>query len=474
MKVCLLSVVMAGLFCLPATAQVAPPLPGPTGVPPSNGLPIPAGAEKEPDRIGDVRIIGNTITKEAVIRRQLNLFPGQILSYPQLMEAQLAITRLGIFENDPKTGVKPTVEVENPEPDEPWKIILVRVKEKPTASFMVGASVTSDAGLIGSIVFNERNFDITRFPRSIDDVLNGQAWRGADQEFRLEAVPGTSLQRYTASFREPYLFDSNYSGSVSAYYYTRSYTEYYEERYGGRLGLGRQLSEHWSLNVTERLEEVNLSQIVPGEPPAIAVYAGDSFVAGTRLGFTRDDRDSVVRPTDGSLIDFGAEWVTGTYSFPLVSAQGTQYWSPFARDDGSGKQVLAFRSRLEWAGDNTPVFERYYAGGYQSLRGFEFRGVGPHDGPYNLGGDFGFLNSLEYQIPILADETLYAVAFIDSGTIESSVEIKNYRVAAGLGIRFSVPQLLGPVPLALDFAVPLNQAPGDHRQLLSFFFGFFN
>ena len=71
--------------------------------------------------------------------------------------------------------------------------------------------MNSDAGVSGSIVLNERNFDITRFPTSIDELLSGRAFRGAGQEFRLEAVPGNEFQRYTASFREPSLFDSLYS-----------------------------------------------------------------------------------------------------------------------------------------------------------------------------------------------------------------------------------------------------------------------
>src|SRR5205807_845567 len=106
-----------------------------------------------------------------------------------------------------QTGVKPKVEIENPDVDEPWKNILVTVQEKSTGSFMIGAGVTSDAGLTGSIVINERNFDITNWPTTFEDILEGRAWRGAGQEFRVEAVPGTTFQRYTVSFREPYLFD---------------------------------------------------------------------------------------------------------------------------------------------------------------------------------------------------------------------------------------------------------------------------
>jgi outer membrane protein insertion porin family len=70
-----------------------------------------------------------------------------------------------------------------------------------TGSLMFGASVNSDAGLVGSIVLNERNFDILRPPTSFDDILEGRAFRGAGQEFRIEAMPGTQVQSYRATFR---------------------------------------------------------------------------------------------------------------------------------------------------------------------------------------------------------------------------------------------------------------------------------
>ena len=88
-------------------------------------------------------------------------------------------------------------------------------------------------------------------------------------------------------------------------------------------------------------------------------------------------------------------------------------------------------------------------------------------------GDFEFLNSLEYQIPILANDHLYAVAFIDSGTVENHVEIRDYRVSAGVGLRIVVP-MLGPVPIALDLGFPIVKGPEDKEQVFSFWVGFFH
>jgi outer membrane protein insertion porin family len=127
---------------------------------------------------------------------------------------------------------------------------------------------------------------------------------------------------------------------------------------------------------------------------------------------------------------------------------------------------------VAWAGSNAPVFERFYAGGFQTIRGFAFRGVGPVVNGAEVGGDFMFLNSIEYQIPIRANDQLYAVAFVDSGTVESDVSIRNYRVSAGVGLRIVVP-MLGPVPIALDFGFPIIKAADDQTQIFSFWVGLF-
>ncbi len=135
--------------------------------------------------------------------------------------------------------------------------------------------------------------------------------------------------------------------------------------------------------------------------------------------------------------------------------------------------MLALHSQLSVEGSNAPVFERFYAGGFRSIRGFEFRGVGPKIDGFEVGGDFMLLNSLEYQVPLKANDQIFAVAFIDTGTVEPRVEIKDYRVSAGFGIRFVVP-MLGPVPIALDFGFPIVKGPDDREQVFSFWLGFFH
>jgi outer membrane protein assembly complex protein YaeT len=430
--------------------------------------------ESPPARVGQIYIVGNDRTRQNVILRQLPLYPGQILTYPDLKQAEKNLARLNIFETTPDGAVRPTVTVlDNPaDPTNPVKDILVTVQEANTGSLMFGIGVNSDSGLTGSIVLNERNFDITRPPTSFEDFINGTAFRGAGQEFRIEAVPGTLMQRYVASFREPFLFDSPYSLTVSAYYFERQYNEYNEDRVGGRVTIGRKLNDYWSVLGTVRVENVNVSNVASWAPPDYLNVVGDNFLAGFRIGTTRDSRDSILRPTEGSLLDISFEEVVGDNVFPLVNVDFTKFWTIYQRADGSGKQVLMMHNQFGWAGTNTPVYERYFAGGFRSIRGFQFRGVGPDINGFKVGGDFMLLNSLEYQVPVRANDQIYLVGFVDSGTVESRIDqMTDYRVSVGFGVRFVVP-MLGPVPIALDFGFPIVRGPHDLQQVFNFFMGF--
>lgn len=428
--------------------------------------------EKEPARVGQIFIVGNSRTRQNVILRQVPLYPGQILTYPDMRVAERNLQRLNIFANSPDGSSKPTVAVLDPDSPNMFKDVIINVQEDNTGSLLFGVGVNSDAGLTGSIVLNERNFDIFRVPTSVEDLLSGNAWRGGGQEFRIEAVPGTQLQRYTVSFREPYLFDTKVSFGISGYYYERLYNEYTEERVGTRLTLGRKLGQYWSVNTALRVENVGVSNVSPFAPPAYQEVVGHNFQVGISGGVSYDSRDSYLRPTEGSLVTASYEQVLGDFTFPLVNVEANKYFTTWQRADGSGRHVLAAHSQVGWAGSNTPVYERYFAGGFRSMRGFQFRGISPDINGFKVGGDFMFLNSLEYQIPVIANDQVYVVGFVDTGTVESKIELKDYRVSAGFGLRFVVP-IFGPVPIALDFGFPIVKNQADQEQIFSFWLGFF-
>jgi outer membrane protein assembly factor BamA len=428
--------------------------------------------ERPPARVGQIFIVGNTRTRQDIILNQVPLYPGQVLSFPAVRESERNLARLGIFKATPENHPTVTVIDDPANPDSEFKDVLVTVEEDNTGSLLFGVGVNSDAGLTGSIVLNEHNFDIARWPTSLEDMLSGNAFRGGGQELRLEAVPGTQLQRYTMSWREPFLFNSPYSLGVNAYYYDHVFNEDDESRLGGRVTVGRRLNEYWTVSGSFRAENVGIHNVSPFAPPVYQEVVGNNTLIGFRAGVTYDDRDSFLRPTKGQLLDISYEQVTGTNNYPLVNVDFNKYFTVWQRADGTGRHVIALHSAVGWAGTTTPVYERFYAGGFRSIRGFEFRGVGPDINGFKVGGDFMLLNSLEYQVPVKANDSIMLVGFIDSGTVEERVDIKDYRVAAGFGVRVVVP-MLGQVPIALDFGFPIVKGPRDNEQVFSFWLGFF-
>jgi outer membrane protein assembly complex protein YaeT len=428
-------------------------------------------AERPPARVGQVFIQGNTRTRDNVILRQVPLFPGQILTFPDLDIAKANLTRLNIFTNG-QDGPGPEVSVIDREGDTSFKDIRIDVNEANTGSLVFGVGVNSNTGLVGSIVLNERNFDIFNPPTSLQDFLNGTAWRGAGQNLRIMAMPGTIMQQYMATFTEPYLFDTPNSLSNSIYYRQMYFNEYFEEREGGRLTLGRQLNRFWNIAIGTRIENVSVNKVPSGAPIDYTSVEGNNFQIGFPLTVTRDSRDSLIRPTRGSQIQASYEELTGEFTFGVFNLLYNQFFTTHQRPDGSGRQVLVYRGQLGLASAQTPVYERFFAGGFTTIRGFQWRGVGPNVNGFFTGGDFMLLNSLEYQVPVTAGDKIFVVGFVDSGTVSPRInEFSNYAVSVGFGVRFTVP-MLGPVPIALDFGFPVVKPPGDIQQIFNFWMGF--
>ncbi|MEN6449091.1 MAG: POTRA domain-containing protein [Thermoguttaceae bacterium] len=358
--------------------------------------------------------------------------------------------------------------------------IRIAAQEAMTGRLMFGVGVNSDAGLVGQIVMDEQNFDPFRFPTSWDQVRNGTAWRGGGKRLRIEAVPGTQLQRYMIDYQDPFLFDTQVSMGLSGYFYNRQYTEYLEQRIGGRVSLGYQFAPDLSGTIAYRGAKVNITDPVdPFLPDLIEVTGRDLALHGLSASLAHDTRDNAFLATEGHLMQASVEQVLGSFSYPHAELDLRKYFTLCQRPDGSGRQVLTLSARAGVTGDNTPIYERYYAGGFSTIRGFQFRDASPH--VYSLyagrdifvGGDFELFASAEYMFPITADDMIRGVVFCDTGTVEPTINnwTDRYRVAPGFGLRICVPAM-GPAPIALDFAFPVSWQPGDRFEVFSFFVGF--
>ena len=346
----------------------------------------------------------------------------------------------------------------------------VFANEGRTGRLTFGGGVNSDAGIVGQFTYDESNFDLFRPPTSWGDIVDGRAWRGGGQRFRVEAIPGDQVSRYAVSWTDPYFLYSDYSLSVSGSLFNRFFPDWTERRGGGRISIGRAITPEWSVTGTIRLEEVRIRNAAgdPGPPPILEQAVGSSFLSTGRVTMSHDTRDSSVLPSEGHFAQASYEQAFGDFNYPRFEGEWRQFHTLFSRPDGSGRHVVSFVGQLGWSGDDTPVFERFYAGGFQSFRGFSFRGVGPVENSVSIGGNWMALGSAEYRFPLVASDALQGVLFTDFGTVEEDVNFNAFRLTVGGGIRVTIPQL-GAVPLAFDFGFPLLSQEGDDERIFSFY-----
>lgn len=340
-----------------------------------------------------------------------------------------------------------------------------------TGRLMVGGAVNSDAGVMAQITVDERNFDITRWPTSFQDFASGTAFRGAGQTFRVEAVPGSIFQRYTVNFADPNLLGYlPISLGTSGFLFDRRFLDFDEQRLGGRLSLGYRITPDLSVSAGLAGQNVKIHRPRVQGVPQLDAVLGDNELYTAEFKLMHDTRDSPFMATEGHFLEFGYERNFGDFDFNRYDLEYRRYLLLSQRADGSGKQTLSVGSRLGFSGRDTPMFENYFAGGFATMRGFDFRGASPVVGGVQVGGRFQWLNTVEYMFPITADDAFRGVAFVDFGTVEEDVTMNrdNFRVAPGLGLRVAIP-MLGPAPLAFDFAYPVAMADGDQRRVFSFY-----
>lgn len=349
--------------------------------------------------------------------------------------------------------------------------VLVKVQEGRTGMFQASIGVNSDYGLVGNVSFTERNFNLFRWPTSFWRADGWKdAFRGGGQIFSAQASPGDEVQRYSVSWDVPYVFNTKYTFGVTGLYGDHSYDDWFESRYGGELRLGRQWTPRFSTTANFGLYNVNIKDPSVAYVPDLNDALGRHDLYTLGLTSTYDVRNHPFTPSAGYLVKGTIEQVLGDYQFPRASLDARYYKTLRKRFDGSGRWVLGLMSRVGWTGDDTPIFERYYGGGSQNLRGFEYREVTPRyaNTHFGIGGRFEFYNTAELLIPVSGGDEFQLALFVDAGTVAKNIDDwGTFRVAPGFGFRFAIP-MLGPAPLALDFTFPVVKDDSDVTRVFSF------
>lgn len=417
--------------------------------------------ESDQFSVGRVTIRGNTVTQDRVIRRQLQFYPEQVYNTVAVQESRQALLESRLFDSVTITPYGDEEDVRN---------VLVTVQEGRTAEFVVGVGITTNSGVLGTVSFTQRNFNWLDWPESLNEFIQGQSFKGAGQILRLNVEPGTEIIRARLDWREPYLFDRPISLGTGLYVFTRPRETYDETRLGGQASLGKLFKNRWYGEVAGRFENVRIDNLDFDAPPEVIRDSGDSNIVGIKGTLVRDTTDSRWLPSRGDRLSISYEQIVGDYQFGKIDAGYTRYWTMYV-DALDRKHILAARGQVELNTDDAPVFERYYGGGLGNVRGFEYRGISPRSAGTDeqIGGDFSVYLGAEYTFPIYGNNLRGAV-FVDSGAVEEDYRIDTYRSSVGFGLRLLVP-FFGPVPMSLDFGIPITKDSQDDTQLISFTFG---
>ncbi|MBC7784760.1 MAG: BamA/TamA family outer membrane protein [Burkholderiales bacterium] len=424
-------------------------------------------AEGKPFRIGQILPRGNTRTQDKVLIRDLRLSPGDLYDSGKIQDATERMRGLPLF-----TGVKITPVGEDPDARD----LLVEVEEARTATFTFGAGVNSNGGVGGNITYTQKNFDITNWPRSLSDMRTDRSFVGAGQTLRISFEPGTTATNASIKFIEPWILDQPYSFTGEIYLRTRRREVYDDDRIGGRFSVGHRFTDIWTGSVGLRAESIDISNIVDKPVRAFEILEEQGAHTLTSLSFSvrRDTTTGGMLPAKGTTTQFTWESVGvlgGDYTFQKLNVAHDRYYTLY-EDLIDRKTILSLHGDIGYIAGGAPFFERYYAGGINSVRGFAFRGISPRSGPDDdrIGGDFSVTGSAEVSFP-LAEELLRGVVFSDVGMVEKDFEFGTLRSSVGVGLRITLP-VLGQVPIAIDAAIPLTTDDKDDTQLISFSLGF--
>lgn len=410
---------------------------------------------KELVYVGKIDIRGNTKTKDVVVRRELRIYPGQRFDGDKIKRSKERLYNLGLFEDVSFD----TSETQSPEVQD----LAVAVKEAKTGEFSFGGGYSSIDQLLGFVEVTQRNFDIMNFP----------TFTGAGQNLSIKAEIGMVRNNYNISWTEPWIFGYPYSFGFDVYRASHRKKSdigwaYDERRTGGNLRLGKELTDYLRADATYKLEEVRIGGVDDTSSQDMKDEEGTNWVSSMTLGLTQDMRDNIYNPMKGYILNGTIEDAGGIFFGDKDFIKGTggaTYYHTFFE-----KFVLELKGRGGLSNaygdsDEVPIYERFFAGGPDTIRGYRIRKVGPRDPGSNepIGGEAILLGNAEVTFPIY-ERLIKGAVFYDVGNVWRRAEdfafSGNYKYGAGLGLRVKTP--IGPVKV--DYGYPLVGNYDDERK----------
>lgn len=443
-----------------------------------------------------INVIGNTRTKDKVIRREVLIVPGDVFNTVRVDRSKKRLENLGYFakvETYPEeTGIAGR------------KDLNVLVEEKRTGSLSFGGGFSTVDQLVFFSELTQGNFDITNWP----------GFTGAGQKFRLRIQLGTQRKDFILGLTEPYFLDRPLALGGQAFYTEANYlSSIYDQRnYGFSLELRKPISSFVYATLGYKFEDIDIYNVARGASPQILAQEGSKLKSEVYSAFVFDRRDNPLLTRRGQRVSL-APYVAGgplggdvkIYGWDLEASQYYHLpWDLILLLNGevaivdvwnrSDTETIKVSRKVGTNPDGTPrfelvdeqvsavpIFDRLFLGGSNNLRGFDYRDVGPRDvhgepvGGKSLARgtveltfpivekargaffyDTGFVNEDEYDFSIhtaLSKEKRSSVRPDGSPKPTRFKFFDNIASDIGFGLRLDLP--IG--PLRLDYAFPIER-----------------
>lgn len=413
--------------------------------------------EGRPSRVRNIYIVGNEVTKDQVIRRELRIHPGDLADQNRIAQSESVLRNLGYFS---AVNVMP-----QSTPEDDLRDLVVDVTEQRTGQLMIGAGISSEEAVVGVLEVAQRNFDWRNWP----------TFTGGGQRMRLRLQVGTERDEYLVSFVEPWWMGRQLRLELDALHMTRIEDTHKRQTTGASMTVSRRWRSIWRPSVGYRINQIRLYDFDDDVSTILADEEGTYTVSALVLGISRDTRDSFIHPTRGSHVSLTTELqpeFMGSYSnIYKLRLQATKYFPIIDRT------VLRLRGELgvvdDISGDPVGIFDRFFAGGSSTLRGFERREVSPVDeNEDSLGGKSLLLGSVELIYAIT--DNIRASVFSDSGNVWTDAynwDPADVSVSVGVGLELRLP--IGPVRIDYGLPVVTTRDHLDDSGRFHFMLGYF-
>lgn len=400
--------------------------------------------------IEKIVFVGNDRTRDHVIRREIEIHEGDAYNATKVKNAERNLKDLNYFK---------TVNVDTEPGSAPDQAkLIVKVEEQSTGELQLAGGYSTMDGPLANIRIVERNF------------------KGTGQILHSDLTIAKKKQDFDVGIIKPYLFDRNLTGSADVFH-SRStrFSAYTHVSKGINLGLSYRLSERWSQSWNYGFKHDSIGHVAGTASPYLQKQKGNFYTSQLGHTLAYDRRDSRLNPRSGYLVSLSNTYagLGGNVQY-LRNDLGANWYYPVGDESVFG--LKGAYGRLERVRRKIRIVDSVFLGA-DSLRGFEYGGLGPRDKRTDdaLGGTRYWTTTAETIFPIgLPNEFgIKGAVFTDWGTTwrpsESGVNIvdtKKPRGSVGLGLAMNLP--IG--PLRIDYAVPVKKEKHDQTQRVLFGF----